>query len=282
MGKRCPAMAFSHVIYVDEAGDEGFGKLKGANADGQSNWLLLGAAIVDGVDDRKLPTWRDEILKRFPEKKQRDLHFRKLKHEQKVVVCQEIAPRNIRACVAFSHKVTIPGSKWAETFKRPSYLYNFMTRWLLERVTSYCFTDAPFRQGQKARIMVVFSKRRGTDYQAMHDYMLLMRDGREKMKPVRSIRWEVFDPADIAVEDHSKWAGLQLADAVTSAFFGAVEANGYGNREPRYAEILRPCVICDDGKIALNTGVIPVPSWKKCQAPKEVEDWFLTFGKKGE
>ena len=55
-------MPFSHVVYIDEAGDEGFGKLKSKIKSGQSQWLLVGAVIVRREDDLKLPKWRDEIL----------------------------------------------------------------------------------------------------------------------------------------------------------------------------------------------------------------------------
>ena len=122
------------------------------------------------------------------------------------------------------------------------------------------------------------SKRGGTDYEAMHDYMVLMRDGREKIRPVRSIDWRVFDPADIAVEDHSRWAGLQLADAATSAFFAAVEPNGYGNQETRYAEILRGNVVCHANGVGLSFGVTPVPSLRGCQPSEAHEAFFRSFG----
>lgn len=110
----------------------------------------------------------------------------------------------------------------------------------------------------------------------MMDYMHLMRDGREIIRPVRSINWRVFDPADIAVENHSVRAGLQLADAFTSAFFNAVEPNGYGNREQTYAELLRGCPI-RAGNSALNCGVTPVPSLTGCRADTEVIEFFRSF-----
>jgi hypothetical protein len=235
-------MEFTHIAYIDEAGDEGFGKIASGGKGGQSQWLLLGAAIVRHDGDKKLPAWRNDILKRFPEKKSRDLHFRHLKHEQKVVVCQEIAIRQIRSCVTFSNKATIPQNPWVAVFKQPGYLYNFLTRWLLERVTVFCSEDAEKLNLPIPRLKVVFSRRRNTDYQNMHDNMKLMRDGQEKIRPVRSINWRIFDPADIVVESHEQWAGLQMADAITSAFFNGVEANGYGNYEPDYANILKGAV----------------------------------------
>src|SRR5688500_3583465 len=99
----------AHLIaYIDEAGDEGFGKLKEAKGNGgQTRWLAIGACIVAASNDAKLPGWRDAILSRFPGKK-RDLHFRDLNHHQKVVACQEIAKLPVGAAITFSNKTTIP------------------------------------------------------------------------------------------------------------------------------------------------------------------------------
>lgn len=271
-------MSYTHVAYVDEAGDEGFGKLRNPNADGgQSQWLLLGALVVRADADRQLPAWRNAILARFPERQTRDLHFRKLNHDQKVVVCQEIAARDVYTCVTLSNKATIPGSRWEAQFKKPGYLYNYLTRWLLERVTTFVAADARANNVDNPRLKVVFSRRHNTDYQAMNDYMILMRDGRERLPAVRSINWNVFNPEDIVVENHSLWAGLQLADVVTSAVFSAVERNRFGNLEQRYATILSPKVITDADGIALNVGMAPVPSLAQCQANGEALAFLRSF-----
>jgi hypothetical protein len=259
------------TIYIDEAGDEGFGKLAAGPAGGQSRWLALGACIVSRENDLKLPHWRDHIVSRFEKKKTRDLHFRNLTHEQKIVVCQEISKLPIGICVTMSHKVTITGSKWEDTFKRKGYLYNFLVRWLLERVSTACA-----RKDQGGKIKIVFSKRSGTDYAVMKDYLMLMRDGREWIKPVRKINWSVVDIDAIAVENHNKWAGLQVADCVTSAFFRAIEPNIYGNYEQRYAQILKNNLIKNGGN-ALNCGITPVPSFLKCQADSDQIKFFESF-----
>lgn len=269
-------MSFTHIAYVDEAGDEGLGKLKKIEDSGQSQWLIIGSALVRGADDPSVPALRDKILKRFPKSQKLDLHFRDLKHEQKVVVTQEIATMPFKVCVTLSNKATLLGSpKWYKLFQEPGHYYNFMTRWLLERVTSHCAVEAK-AEGIQGRLKVIFSRRGGTNYERMAEYMRLMRDGREKIQPVRSIDWSVFDPADIAVENHSKRAGLQIADAVTSAFFSAVEPNGYGNYETRYAENLRNKVL-RKGSSALNSGVTPVPHFMKCEANEHQLAFFKSF-----
>ncbi|WP_326894593.1 hypothetical protein U8P73_36270 (plasmid) [Rhizobium beringeri] len=84
-------MVQKYVAYVDEAGDEGFGKLGGASPTAQSKWFALGAMIVSDTENRDLPLWRDSIMQDFPKKKSRDLHFRELKHEQRVHVCSILA-----------------------------------------------------------------------------------------------------------------------------------------------------------------------------------------------
>src|SRR3981189_2830975 len=102
-----------YVAYIDEAGDEGFGKLATGNAGGQSRWLVIGACIVTRADDLRLPQLRNAICARLGKGTNRTIHFRDLKHNQRIVACQEIAKFPVSICVPLSHKVTIPGSRFA-------------------------------------------------------------------------------------------------------------------------------------------------------------------------
>lgn len=265
------------IAYIDEAGDEGFGKLKEpGRPGGQSHWLAIGGCIVPTEHDKRLPKLRDEIIGRFPRRISRDLHFRNLNHDQKVVACQAIGNFPLGAAVALSHKVTIPGTKYAAVFKQKGYLYNYLVRWLLERVTAACAAE---KDRQPCSLRLVFSRRGGTDYHSMRDYLRLMRDGRELVRPVRSINWNVLNIEDLVVEDHSRWAGLQIADCITSAVWAGLEPNAYGNTEPRYAELLRPRFLNTRGN-ALNDGIVPVPSWHAAQ-PNEAQRAFLLSFTKG-
>lgn len=266
-------MTHHFTAYIDEAGDEGFGKLSAGTVGGQSRWLSLGACIVSRENDLKLPAHRNAILSRFPEKQSRDLHFRDLKHEQKIVVCQEIATLPVGICVAMSHKVTIPGSKYEGAFKQKGFLYNYLVRWLLERLTDACARKA---SKEPCTMKIVFSRRGGTNYQSMIEYFKFMRNGGEQIPPVRSITWSVIDFDQIHVEDHAKWAGLQLADCMTSAFFCGVEPNIYGNYEPTYALLLKERLIRQNGK-ALNCGLTIVPSPDKAALNARQADFISRF-----
>jgi hypothetical protein len=248
-----------YTVYIDEAGDEGIGKLASGVTGGQSRWLIIGACIVSRENDLLLPSLRDSILSRFPKKQKRDLHFRDLKHEQKVVTCQEIARFKLGACLSLSHKVTIPGSKWENIFKQKGYLYNYLIRWLLERITAACKHK---HFSEPCSIKIVFSRRGGTNYQTMIEYFQNLKEGNEVVRPVRKIDWNMIDFNKINVENHSKWAGLQIADCITSAFFSALEPNIYGNYEPSYAMLLQNRLLKTNGS-CINSGLTAVPALHK-------------------
>ena len=244
--------------YIDEAGDEGFGKLKTARCGGQSRWFALGAILVSGQNDRCLPQWRDEALQIF-ENKKRDLHFNKLKHEQKVALTRLLAEKPFGISVICSDKIEITKLRadvYAK-YKEKGHLYNYLTRYLLERLTTACANKAKL-SGTQAQLEVTFSRRAGTDYSVMRDYLFLMRNGKEKLSPVRSIDWSVLNPEDIKVENHSKRAGLQLADVVTSATYAGLEPNLYGDVETRYARSVARRFLKESNSIA-NCGVTVVP-----------------------
>lgn len=256
-------MTLRFVAYIDEAGDEGLGKLKSASSGGQSKWLVIGGIVVRDDHDKQLPTWRNEIMALFPAKQTRDLHFRNLNHGQRVAACDYLAKKRFGICCVCSNKSTLlDNAKWLRIFKQKGYLYNYLTRYLLERVTSSLRAVAD-QSGQAVELRIVFSRRANTDYQSMRDYLILMRDGRERIRPVRTIDWTVFSPDGIKVENHSRWAGLQLADIVTSATAMALEPNAYGHYEPRYATILANRFLAKQRKV-VGCGLTLVPPLAKC------------------
>jgi hypothetical protein len=161
-----------YVIYIDEAGDDGFGKLE-AGGTGQSTWFAVGACVVRAENDPKLVTWRDEIAGAFANRQRRDLHFRDLKHEQRRHACRVLSTKPIRAAAVLSNKrtlLTLPADRLA-TFKRKNHLHNYLSRYLLERVSTSIKSHASRTAGSDCRAKVVFSRRGGMSYEEFRNYL---------------------------------------------------------------------------------------------------------------
>lgn len=74
-------------------------------------------------------------------------------------------------------------------------------------------------------------------YAEMRGYLSLLKAQTPK-NDVR-IEWSVIKPDQIKAFTPGKRAGLQVADAVASGLFSAVEPGHYGFAEDRYAELLK-------------------------------------------
>lgn len=262
------------IAYIDEAGDEGFGKLKPTSqGGGQSTWLIIGAMIVQASDDDSVVAWKSGIRDRFPNRKSPDLHWKHLNHDQRVVVSKCLAELPLKGALALSDKKTIPGSSFERTFKRPGYLYNYLTRWLLERIIVWCIhASSP----SPATLDIVFSKRSGTNYEKMKNYLRLLAGDGDMYKAPRQTNWSVLNIENIQVEDHSKRAGLQLADCITSAFFTALERNQYGNIEESYAKRLIPNLITTPSGAVGDAGLTVVPGLHRARPDPEQSAFIQT------
>ena len=215
----------------------------------------------------------------FPRKQNPDLHFRNLSHNQRVAACQYLSQKPVGISVVASNKITISGLPNVAVYKRKGHLYNYLVRFLLERITAKCKHVACMRGDGAANLKVIFSRRGGTDYKSMRDYLVLMRDGREVIEPVRSIDWTVLDPDSIQVENHSKRAGLQIADILTSATSAGLEPNIFGNTEPRYALILRERFLRKNDRV-LNCGLTLVPAPNRGPLSDEQRQFLSDMGKR--
>src|SRR3546814_7894445 len=160
------------------------------------------------------------------------LHFRELKHEQKIPYVRAIAAAPLRTVSVLVHK---PSLNEPETFQAEKFrLYFYLTRYLLERVSWLCRDHRRANEGD-GTAEVIFSNRSYMSYDAMRTYLCRLRDHADTR-----IDWSAFDPSAIRAVNHEKMMGLQLADAVASSLYFAVNLNRYGETEDRYASILAP------------------------------------------
>src|SRR3712207_6275478 len=72
----------SFTVYIDESGDEGF--VFQPNERGSSRWLVLSAVVLRKRNDLEAVRLMREVRQRLGKDSKKALHFRELRHEQRV------------------------------------------------------------------------------------------------------------------------------------------------------------------------------------------------------
>jgi hypothetical protein len=225
-------MPASFTAFVDESGDEGFKFLP--NEGGSSRWLVLSAVIFrnsNALAPVRILKEARELLNKEPKYA---LHFRNLKHEQRVAFTGVIAKEKFLTVSVLSYKPDIPDP---ETFQQEkNLLYKYLTRLLLERI-SWVARDRLKEGDGDGTVDLVFSDRAAMSYEDLRGYIDLLRQQHAAGADIR-IHWPAINTEQIRAVGHTKLAGLQVADAVASGLFFAVNLNQYGHHEPGYLHAL--------------------------------------------
>lgn len=258
-------MPHSFVAYIDESGDDGLGKFREPGAHGgSSSWLIISACVFRNTFDLEAVGWRDEISNSMPEKKRRQTHFAQMNHSQRIFAAQCLAARPIRAISVISNKRTIPDGVYSDK----NQLYFYLTRYLIERISWVCRDLRPEVPEGDGTVKITFSRRGGMSYGGFKRYLERLKSSADNQV---HIHWPVIDVDGIDAQDHSRRAGLQLADIIASAFAAGFEPDKFGNCEKRYSELLRPVVYNRDGNF-LSYGVKVVPNPERMElTPQQAE-----------
>jgi Protein of unknown function (DUF3800) len=207
---------FSFVAYVDEYGDDGF-KFPQYGTKGSSLWLSLSAAVFKVADESEQVKCIDRVNKRLGRRPEKALHFRDLTHEQKIVCSREVARAHFASVNVSIYK---PNLTEQQTFSQRGLLYNYSSKFLLERVswlcwTRYCNKSRPISGDGFAN--VIFSQRRTFDPEKFSEYLRKIRRIDDS-----KINWSVIDPAAISDAPHGDLRGLQVADVLASSLGAAL------------------------------------------------------------
>jgi hypothetical protein len=182
-----------------------------------------------------------ELLKK-PDK--HPLHFRDLKHEHRVPLARLIGGAPVRTVNVLIHK---PSITEPEVFQQQKYsLYRYATRLLVERVSWLCRDHHKAGAGN-GKVELIYSNRSAMSYDELRAYLVRLRGG-EEAHDVR-VDWNVIDPVMIRAVNHDQLAGLQLADAVASGVYFAVNRNPYGEIEERYLNLMAPTIYRHKGRL---------------------------------
>lgn len=250
-------MSPTFVVYIDESGDEGF-----SFGEGSSEWFVLSAAITRKAKDLETVKLVDHVRALLGKPEKKPLHFRDLKHEQRLPYVDAITKADLRTVSVLVHK---PSLKEPEKFGERYRLYFYSVRYLLERVSWYCRDHWTPHDSGDGRAQIIFSNRAEMSYDEMTDYLKLLKD-QTGFFDVRVV-WSVVDPDLITAFTPGKRMGLQIADAVASSFYYAVQRSRHGFTEDRYARMLKPVVYHRQGQ-QLGYGL---KFW-----PREVDDMLKT------
>lgn len=215
-------MRFDFRVYVDEAGDEGFKFLP--NHSGSSRWFVLTAVVIRTARDSELLKLARDVRTLLRKDAKHPLHFRHLRHEQRVPFVRRIGLCALRHVSVLIYKPSIADPK---AFQQNAYsLYRYATRLLVERVSWLCRDNA---EDGRSRAELIFSNRSAMSYDQLREYLGRLRDC-----PDVRIHWPSIEIEAVRAVSHEKLAGLQIADAVATSAFYAVHRSQYGEVEPGY------------------------------------------------
>jgi hypothetical protein len=222
-------MTASFVVYIDESGDGGF--VFRPDGSGSSRWLVLSAAIVRKTSDLSVVGCLRSVREVLGKPPKHPLHFVDLRHEQRIPYVKRIAALPIHTVTVMIYKPLI---EEPEKFQSQKYgLYRLSARLLLERVSWYCRDHRLPGEGD-GTADVVFSNRSAMSYDDLREDVRALVE-RAASDPEVQVDPSVIDPEGMRSVEHSKLAGLQVADAVASSMHFAVKRNRYGEVEPAYA-----------------------------------------------
>lgn len=220
-------MTCSFVVYVDESGDEGF-----AFGSGGSEWFVLSAAIIRKRDDLETVKLVDRVRALLKRPDHKPLHFRDLRHEHRIPFVAEIARAPLQAVTLLIHKPSIPDPKALGENGR---LYYQAVQRLLECVSGCC-RDSRQPEDGDGTAEIVLSNRSGMSHEQLRSHLQIPADPQDE----ETTGFSILRGEQIHIYSAGRRLGLQIADAIASGFFKAVEPSPYGHTEDRYARMLKP------------------------------------------
>jgi hypothetical protein len=274
-------MTVGYVAYIDESGEEGLRQVRPLHPGKSSEWFILSAFLVKVHNDKNIVQW----LKAIPLKnihQRTHIHYRDLSPPNRRRLCEGIAKLPSRCFVVMSNKKNMQGHKNpnAEKFPAQNWFYCWITRLLLERVTGFCASRAMRDWNETRTVRLIISTRGGMSYGQLRAYLYWIREQSKSGKLYLSqgdLDWSVVNIDDIHPFDHSQRAGLQIADAVASAFYEAVECWPRAC-EPAFAKLLKPRMARSDTGQILEYGIKPMPALRKARLNLAQREIFEFYG----
>lgn len=254
---------YEYILYIDEAGDDGLTRVRPIDEVGASEWLVISGVLVRQNNESAVVDWVREIRSDINARQGPALHFRNLSPTKKKRACEMLAEKPIVCFAVCSNKKNMRGhsNERAAKMGGKQWYYNFCVRFLMERVTAFCLRDSVKKYGKPRYIKVVFSQRGGHSYgqtKAYWEHLKAQAVAGSTYLNRWEIKHEVLRFGLVDYVPHTSNAGLQLADAVASAFYQSCDTLDVSN-DPQFAKLLFPKMARSGGSAA-DYGVVLQPT----------------------
>ena len=274
--------SYEYVLFIDEAGDDGLGRVRPIDEVGGTEWLVIGGVLVRANNEHLVPEWVKDIRQNIGARQGPALHFRDLSPSKKATACKLLVEKELVCFAICSNKKNMRGWKNERAASKggKQWFYNFCVRFLMERVTDLCLRDSVKRYGAARNLKVIFSQRGGHYYGQTKAYWELLKRqsaGGTTHLQKWEVKHEVLRYSLVDYVPHVNVAGLQLADAVASAFYQAVDVLDV-QHDTSSAQALKSKMGRRAGVIA-DYGVVlqPTPPWK-AKLTEEQKQIFSFYG----
>ena len=274
------------IAYIDEAGDDGLDEVRPIDPRGSSEWLIMGATVIDATREHEAAQWVESIIGSLTRYNLSFLHFKHCNKENGRHVCEIMADLPIRCFVVASNKKNMRRyfNPFAASIPSKNWFYCWLTRLLLERVTYFALHKSIEMYGESRPLRIELSERGRFSYPQLMSYYEWLRiksaAGKNKL-PLGDISWGVMRRDLFQVHPNELRPGLQLADAVASSFYRACDIHSIAERDPECAKNLRPRMARDGdtqaGKLH-GFGVKLMPKWREARLTRQQQEVFRFYG----
>jgi hypothetical protein len=275
------APPYHYIAYIDEAGDPGLARVRPRDVDGASEWLVIGAILIQAAREHEPVQWVRKILDDVSLQQRDILHYKDLSDWRKPMACKGLAENPLRIFALASNKKNMRGhtnpraAAKGNILTQRQYFYNFCLRLILERITDYCYRHSVRVYREPRRVLVVFSNTGGHSHSHVFAYSEILKNQSRSSTTFlkkREIRWEVVDRRLLAAAPTQTLAGLQLADVVASSVYQAVDILPPTVWNPGNAKLLRPRVAREGGLYRdYGFALLPTPPSRAELLPKQKE-----------
>jgi hypothetical protein len=164
MSTKIETPPYYYIAYVDEAGDPGLERVRPYDEPGASEWLVIGAVLIEASNEASPVDWTRSIIDAIGGRRRPVLHFRDLHEWQKPLACQQLAKLPVNLFTVASNKKNMRQHRneraaRASPLHPKQYFYNFCLRIILERITECVLRHSTMQYGAPRHLKAIFSRR---------------------------------------------------------------------------------------------------------------------------